>query len=172
MEHDFDTRNRDGTIEKVSKRKFRFGLLVWPTLVVTVFVFIVSVAPLDQTQSSSSNIHLVLNKIVKIFAGKNKNNREIALSARSHMVPIEAAINAYFLNTGQYPASLKDLLYDPGLPGWAGPYLKASQILDGWNKPYTYDPNGKTNNRGYFIISYGADGKPGGEGYGADIYND
>ena len=90
------------------------------------------------------------------------------------MTPIESAINVYRQHTGQLPNKLEDLVKCPaGLESvWQGPYLKMSQLLDVWNRPYKYDPNGKTNTNGYVIISYGADGKPGGDGYNSDIVND
>jgi general secretion pathway protein G len=95
-------------------------------------------------------------------------------STRPKMTPIEAAIDAYHLNTNQYPVKLEDMITCPtGLEDlWKGPYLKESQMYDPWNRLYIYDPNGTLSGAGYDIISYGADGKPGGEGYDTDIYND
>lgn len=94
--------------------------------------------------------------------------------ARPKMVPIESAIEAYLLNTGEYPSILNDLLVCPsGLEdGWRGPYLTARQLLDPWDNPYVYYPEGTFNPGSYDIISYGADGAQGGEGDNADIYND
>jgi general secretion pathway protein G len=88
------------------------------------------------------------------------------------MSPIEAAINAYHLNTGQYPKTLDDLIKCPaGLEAkWAGPYLKEKQLFDPWGFEYMYEPN-SVNPAGYDLISYGRDGKPGGEGYNADQHN-
>ena len=95
-------------------------------------------------------------------------------AARPKMTPIESAINVYRQHTGQLPNKLEDLVKCPaGLESvWQGPYLKMSQLSDVRDKPYKYDPNGKTNTNGYVIISYGADGKPGGDGYNSDIVND
>ena len=92
-------------------------------------------------------------------------------ACRPKMTPIESAIDAYLLNTGEYPATLDDLVTDPGLPGWAGPYLKASQLLDPWNRPFDYVPGGGSDG-GPLLISYAADGVQGGEGYNLDVYND
>ena len=92
--------------------------------------------------------------------------------AKPKMKPVESAINTFLLNTGRYPKTLDELIIcPPALNGWAGPYLKASQLYDVWDRPYIYDPNGKHNPDSYDIISYGADGLPGGEGYNSDIYN-
>ncbi len=88
-------------------------------------------------------------------------------SCRSKMTPIESAIDTFLLNTNTYPASLEDLVVDPGLPGWAGPYLKESQLYDPWDRPYIYNITAD----GYELVSYGSDGVQGGEGYGQDIVN-
>ena len=71
------------------------------------------------------------------------------------------------LNTNSYPANLDELLVDPGLPGWAGPYLKEKQLYDPWDNLFIYLPY----NGGYDLISYGADGQEGGTEYGTDITN-
>lgn len=94
--------------------------------------------------------------------------------ARPKMVPIEQAINAYYLNTGDYPATLDDLVEcPPGLEGvWSGPYLTAKQLLDPWENRYIYVPEGSINPGSYDLISYGADGSAGGEGDNEDIYNE
>ncbi|MBN2180950.1 MAG: type II secretion system major pseudopilin GspG [Sedimentisphaerales bacterium] len=101
-----------------------------------------------------------------------KAKRDIA---RPKMRNIESAIDMYILNTGgQFPSSLEDLLTcPPGLEEvWAGPYLKPKALLDPWDNPYVYVPNGTVNPGSYDLISYGADGAQGGEGDNADIYND
>ncbi|MBN1973760.1 MAG: type II secretion system major pseudopilin GspG [Sedimentisphaerales bacterium] len=89
-------------------------------------------------------------------------------SCRSKMAPIESSIETFLLNTNYYPGTLNELVEDPGLNGWAGPYLKASQLLDPWDNPYIYNPY----SGGYELISYGADGVQGGTLYDEDIYND
>lgn len=94
--------------------------------------------------------------------------------ARPKMLPIEQAINAYYLNTGEYPATLEDLITcPPGLEEvYAGPYLTAKQLLDPWENQYIYIPEGSVNPGSYDLISYGADRSAGGEGEDMDIYNE
>lgn len=92
-------------------------------------------------------------------------------SCRAKMAPIESAIDTFLLNTGDYPLTLDELIVDPGLPGWAGPYLKESQLYDPWDNLYYYDPAGGPNG-GVLLMSYGEDGIQGGDGYNTDIYND
>lgn len=88
------------------------------------------------------------------------------------MKPIEAAIETYKKNTGQLPKKLEDLVYvPPGLENeWQGPYLRKSQIYDPWDRLYIYELNSADPNS-YLIISYGKDGRIGGQGYNSDIYN-
>lgn len=43
---------------------------------------------------------------------------------------------------------------------------------DGWSRDLMYENPGTVSSKNYDISSYGADGKPGGEGYDADIYNE
>ena len=53
-------------------------------------------------------------------------------------------------------------------PGWAGPYLDQAVPMDPWGKPYQYTPNA-SGDLPYTLYSFGADGKPGGEGQDADV---
>jgi general secretion pathway protein G len=90
--------------------------------------------------------------------------------ARPKMATLESAIDAFYLNSGQYPKTLDELLICPvGFEHvWAGPYLKKSSLYDEWGNMYIYDPNIR-NYTSYNLISYGADGVPGGEGENTDI---
>jgi general secretion pathway protein G len=52
---------------------------------------------------------------------------------------------------------------------WKGPYLdNRENLLDPWGKPFLLVVPGKKN-VDFDIVSYGADGQPGGEGENADI---
>ncbi len=92
---------------------------------------------------------------------------------RPKMVPVEYAIENYKQNTGKLPEKLEDLVTCPtgNESLWQGPYLKKSQLNDTWDKPYFYELKQNDPNT-YVLISYGKDGKFGGKGYDADIYND
>lgn len=81
------------------------------------------------------------------------------------------ALDTFRLDVGRYPTSdegLEALRTKPGnLERWDGPYLKKDLPVDPWNKPYVYKSPGE---HGPFdIVSYGADGTPGGEGDNRDI---
>ena len=96
--------------------------------------------------------------------------------AKPKMKLIESNLQRFYIDCGRFPTEsegLEALLYSPtDLEGaWNGPYLKKDNLLDPWKNPYIYSIYPDPNSRGYNIISYGADGLPGGEGYNTDIYN-
>lgn len=81
------------------------------------------------------------------------------------------ALDTFRLDVGRYPRTeegLEALRTKPGgLERWDGPYLKKDLPLDPWGKAYAYRSPGE---HGPFdIVSYGADGAPGGEGDNRDI---
>ena len=89
--------------------------------------------------------------------------RDMALSEIS---TLEAALDTYRLDVGEYPDSLSGLEEDDtGGARWNGPYLRRGVPNDPWDNPYAYESNG----REFTLESYGADGSRGGEGDDADI---
>jgi general secretion pathway protein G len=84
---------------------------------------------------------------------------------------IEKAIDYFKMDNNRLPNSLDELRHcPPDVEYWPqGGYLK-EEPLDGWNREFEYRPGEGT--KGYIIISYGADGQPGGEGNNADITNE
>ena len=90
-------------------------------------------------------------------------------SAGIQLEKIANTVELYRLETGRYPDSLMDLVQQPeGLERWNGPYVrKRSQINDPWGNELIIQRPGT--NGPFDIISYGNDGRPGGEGDDADI---
>ena len=87
-------------------------------------------------------------------------------AALSQISALEAALDTYRLDVGQYPDSLEGLVEnDSGRAAWNGPYLRREVPLDPWGNEYVYDSDG----RGFTLVSYGPDGERGGEGDDADI---
>ena len=91
------------------------------------------------------------------------------------MKSIEEALGLFKLDNGFYPSTdqgLKALVEKPEtgrIPGKysVDGYLKKTPV-DPWGNNYVYLSPGLHSN--YFdLISYGADGQPGGEGFDADI---
>ena len=98
-----------------------------------------------------------------IFNQQAGAQRDAALSQIS---ALEAALDTYRLDVGQYPDSLEGLVEnDSGRAAWNGPYLRREVPLDPWGNEYVYDSDG----RGFALVSYGPDGERGGEGDDADI---
>jgi len=97
--------------------------------------------------------------------------------AQSQIALLEAALDQYRLDLGHYPTTeegLEALIVPPedekDRARWRGPYLKKKKIpQDPWGHPYHYRCPGEHGD--YDLWSYGADGKPGGEGENADITN-
>jgi len=97
--------------------------------------------------------------------------------AKAQIATIEQLLSGFLLSCGRYPTQvegLQALLTAPtGLSDkWKGPYGKESDLKDPWGNPFDYKNPGTKNPTSYDIISYGMDGKPGGDGDNADIYND
>jgi general secretion pathway protein G len=96
-------------------------------------------------------------------------------TAKSQIEMLGAALDAYRLDNGRYPTTqqgLDALWLIPTLDAptnWHGPYLRKPVPPDPWGHPYVYMAPGQVNLQTYDLISYGADGKPGGEGEDADI---
>jgi len=93
-------------------------------------------------------------------------------AARTQIDSFMTALGAYKLDTGNFPNTdqgLKALLIKPeGIEQWSGPYLPKDVPLDPWGHTYWYKYPGEHGDQPD-LISYGADGQPGGEGNNADI---
>jgi len=91
--------------------------------------------------------------------------------ARAQIEGFMTALDSYFLDVGKFPSQQQGLAAlrtrQEGESKWNGPYLKKEIPSDPWGTPYSYRSPGR--NGGYEIISYGADGKEGGENDNADI---
>jgi len=94
--------------------------------------------------------------------------------AKQDIAAIESALNLYRLDNYNYPSTQQGLEAlvappqgDPPARNWKpGGYLK-SVPKDPWGNPYQYLNPGTHGE--IDIFTYGADGKPGGEGKDADI---
>jgi general secretion pathway protein G len=85
-------------------------------------------------------------------------------------------LDIYRLDVGTYPTTdqgLAALNIDPkGVAGWNGPYLRDAQGLrDPWGHPFAYRSPSARAGHAFDIVTFGADGKTGGEGEDADIVN-
>jgi len=97
--------------------------------------------------------------------GKGKQS-----AAKAQIELLGQALDQFRLDTGRYPNTsegLTVLIANPGIPNWDGPYLKKAVPNDPWNRPYSYTFPG--NHGDYDLLSYGADGAPGGEDENKDL---
>ena len=89
-------------------------------------------------------------------------------AAGTQISRISMAVETYYLDTGNTPDSLQQLVNDSGsVSGWNGPYIKTSLLKDPWSRNYQFRNPGQHSD--FDVFSYGADGQMGGEGRNADI---
>lgn len=88
-------------------------------------------------------------------------------TAQTQMTLLETSLKTYRLDLGNYPETLDELRVSDK-PNWAGPYLPKDVPLDPWGNPYVYRMPGD-NGAPFTLMSYGADGREGGEDLNADI---
>ena len=80
-------------------------------------------------------------------------------AAKAQIETLEAVLERYYIEHGRYPTT------EEGLAA-VDPFLKEPLGADPWGGDYEYEPDGP---RGPQITSYGADGRPDGQGPAADI---
>ncbi len=111
--------------------------------------------------------------VVPKFTGRSQQAKVTA--ARTEISNLEVALDAFEVDNGYYPQGddgILDLMEPPpDAMSWRGPYMKKLVDLDPWGNPYIYECPGEFNVDGYDLLSFGADGKLGGEGDDADIVN-
>ena len=93
-------------------------------------------------------------------------------AARAQVELLGTALDTFRLDCGRYPTSQEGLAamrQRPfGLERWDGPYMKKDIPKDPWDRPYYYRSPGE-GGRPYDILSYGADGAPGGDSDNRDV---
>ncbi|MBX7134915.1 MAG: type II secretion system major pseudopilin GspG [Fimbriimonadaceae bacterium] len=93
--------------------------------------------------------------------------------AASDIAVLTSALNQFRLDCDRFPSTeegLDALRVQPGdVRGWRGPYLERALPPDPWGNAYVYEYPGAGGDDTFVIVSYGADGAPGGEGDSADI---
>ena len=106
----------------------------------------------------------------KYFSQIGKSEVKVA---RAQMDALGKALDQFRLDMGHYPTTeqgLASLVSAPaGTARWDGPYLQKGVPVDPWGNPYVFLMPGEHGD--YDLVSYGSDGKPGGEGHAGDIVN-
>ncbi len=112
--------------------------------------------------------------IVPRLMGRTDEAKQV--KAKVDIATIETSLKLYRLDNGNYPTTeqgLSALVEQPDTEPLPvkypkGGYLEKGKIpLDPWKREYLYLSPGVNND--FDIISYGADGSPGGEGKDQDI---
>ena len=113
---------------------------------------------------------IVMGIVAGNFIGQGEEAKRKAASIE--ISQIVNTLDLFKLEIGRYPTSQEGLQAligaPPGLTNWNGPYWKKSTLpKDPWGNEYKYSAPGQ--HGPYDILSYGADGKEGGEGPNKDI---
>ncbi len=121
---------------------------------------------------------LVVLVILGLLAGivvPNLIGRTETANVQTTQTQIEqlgGALDMFRLEVGRYPTTAEGLealiRQPPGVNRWNGPYLRRSTIpTDAWGNDFVYRSPGE--HGPYDLLSYGADGSPGGSGANAEI---
>lgn len=121
-------------------------------------------------------IILLLTAGVALSAMKFVDKAKVT-SAKSQIETYKYALQSYYLDCGIYPSreqGLEALFEKPVLypvpEHWNGPYIDKVVQKDPWGNEYVYSDI-TTNGLPFSIVSYGADGQPGGEGVNEDLFS-
>jgi len=92
--------------------------------------------------------------------------------ANAQIAALKGSLDLYKLDNGTFPTTqqgLQALRVRPAdAPKWSGPYIPQDVPRDPWGHDWVYKFPGDHGNEPD-IISFGADGRPGGDGINADI---
>lgn len=92
-------------------------------------------------------------------------------TTKAQIAAFETALAAYRLDVGAFPSTEQGMTAlrsrPAGVENWDGPYLPKEIPLDPWGRPYLY--RSPSEHGDYEIVSYGGDGREGGEGTNQDI---
>ncbi len=133
----------------------------------------------DRSQRGFTLIELLVVMVIIGLLGalvgprlfKNVGKSKIA-AAKTQIAMFQSALGQYKLEVGVFPGTEEGLLALRVRPvsaeNWDGPYLQKDIPLDPWNHEYVYRFPGSHGDEPD-IISYGADGREGGDDENADV---
>ncbi len=105
---------------------------------------------------------------------RNVGDARVA-TTKTQIETLATALDSYRLDNGNYPTTAQGLTalwqrpsIDPP-PNWREAYVRKPVPPDPWGHEFVYISPGRVNTQGYDLLSYGADGKAGGDGDNADI---
>lgn len=93
--------------------------------------------------------------------------------AAADISTLSSLLQQFKLDTDVYPTTEEGLqalrVEPPDVQNWRGPYTTKPIPTDPWGSEYVYEYPGPNGDDSFVLMSYGADGAPGGEGDNADI---
>ena len=102
---------------------------------------------------------------------KHKDDFQVPLT-KQQIENFQLALGQYHLDTGTYPSTEQGLgalrTQPSGVDQWHGPYLEKELPNDPWGHAFVYKFPGEHGDEPD-VLSYGADGQPGGTDYNSDI---
>ena len=114
-------------------------------------------------------IGLILGLAVPAVMNQLESAKQKA--AKAEVLLLEDCVNSYYLDMNAYPDDLQALVQSSSKK-WKGPYIEKGQLpTDPWGNDYEYKKSSSRPNLKFEIVSYGADGVPGGQKFDADIGN-
>ncbi|MHC4110567.1 MAG: type II secretion system major pseudopilin GspG [Planctomycetota bacterium] len=116
---------------------------------------------------------LLATVLVKNFMGQTDRARVI--TTKANLKILHTAVMQFKMDTGQFPTEEEGLMALIEPPAEVedlvepGGYLETTEVpLDGWKNEFYYELYPESG-RSFVIISWGADGEEGGEGYDLDL---
>ena len=114
-------------------------------------------------------IGILASLVAPKFMGKLETTKVKTTKAQIEM--LSTSLDSFNLDTGRYPTESEGLKVlwtkTKDIRGYDGPYLPKAVKADAWGNPYMYVTT--SDDHAFDIISYGKDGKEGGEGKNSDI---
>jgi len=114
-------------------------------------------------------IGILASLVAPKFMGKLETSK--IKTTRAQLAMFSTALDSFNLDVGRYPTDSEGLkvlwIKSRDIRGYDGPYLPKAVMADAWGNPYIYKKT--SDDHGYDIVSYGKDGKEGGEEKDADI---
>ena len=118
---------------------------------------------------------LLATVLVQNFMGSTDRARRI--TTKANLKILHTAVMQFKMDTAQFPTEEEGLLALIEPPTEVedlvepGGYLETTEVpKDGWGNDYYYELYPESG-RPFVIISWGADGEEGGEGYDTDLYS-
>jgi general secretion pathway protein G len=113
----------------------------------------------------------IIAAVVTVSVGDKPGRAKAKLTVAA-LAKVKAEVELFKVEQNRYPETLQDLVRRPPfveIRKWPANGYRDAEPLDGWERPFHYVVPGA---RGPFdIVSWGEDGKEGGEGLDADLWS-